>query len=260
MIIDTHTHIFEQEFDEDREDVVKRALDAGVEYMILPNIDEESVERLYRTHRQFPQLTAMAMGLHPTSVKKDYAKQLLKIEKELAKGGFVAIGEVGMDLYWDKTLEKEQEEVLKIQARWAEQLDLPLILHTREAVTESLHAVLEAAPNVRGVFHSFTGTEEELQEILKYPNFMVGINGVVTFKKSHLPQFIDKLPPNRLLVETDAPYLAPTPFRGKRNEPAFVQEVVKKMADIYHLDDVEWQTTANAIQFFALNLTPKSST
>lgn len=258
MIVDTHTHIFEPEFDADRDEVVKRALEAGVKLMILPNIDEDSVSRLYNTHAQYPECTKMAMGLHPTSVQDAYLSQLQSIEKELSKHEFVAIGEVGMDLYWDKSLQKQQEEALKVQANWAEQLNLPLILHTRDAVLQTLDIVMAVAPNVKGVFHSFTGTEEELDEILKYPNFMVGINGVLTFKKSHLPQFIHKVPTDRLLVETDAPYLAPVPNRGKRNEPAFVVSVVNKIAEIYNLDisNLENMLVENTNRLFALNLSP----
>ncbi|GAD06263.1 hydrolase TatD [Porphyromonas crevioricanis] len=256
MIIDSHTHIYEPEFDEDRDNVVQRALQVGVEHCILPNIDLQSVDRVCQTAMQYPHFCSIAMGLHPTSVDKDWEDQLNSIYTYLHKLPLVAIGEVGMDLYWDQSYIIQQRAALEKQISWALELDLPLILHSRDAIAETIGCIRRADSQGKssGVFHSFTGTEKDLDSILALPNYMVGINGVLTFKKSSLSGFIGKIPLDRLLVETDAPYLAPVPRRGKRNEPAYCTYILEHLSKIFgvQISDIAQQTTENAIRLFRL--------
>ena len=257
-MIDSHTHIFEPEFDEDRREVLERACRAGVEHLILPNIDEESLPRLLQTHEDFPLNTSIAIGLHPTSVRQDFSSQLEVIHEAVRnyRSKVVAIGEVGLDFYWDRSFIREQEEALRTQVEWTIEEDLPLILHTRSAHREMLDllAAYRGEARLRGVFHSFTGSEEELEELIAFsPSFMIGINGVVTFKKSTLREYIARIPLDRLLLETDAPYLAPMPYRGKRNEPAHLPLVIHRLAEIYqttpeHIAQVTTQTAERIFQ------------
>lgn len=258
-MIDSHTHIFEPEFDEDRREVLERACGAGVEHLILPNIDVESLPRLLKTHEDFPHNTSIAIGLHPTSVGEDFPSQLEVIHEAVRKyrSKVVAIGEVGLDFYWDRSFVREQEEVLRTQVEWAIEEDLPLILHTRSAHREMLDllSAYRGEERLRGVFHSFTGSEEELEELIAFsPSFMIGINGVVTFKKSTLREYIARIPLDRILLETDAPYLAPVPHRGKRNEPSFLPETLAEVARAFGLfpAQLEEAISANSRQLFAL--------
>ncbi len=194
------------------------------------------------------------MGLHPTSVKENYQEELMRIEAALKPKNIIAIGETGIDLYWDKTFLKEQEEVFSTQIAWAMELDLPLVIHARDSFKE-IFAVLDRAggPELRGVFHSFTGGQAELERALSY-NFMIGINGIVTFKNSNLAEVVRKIPKNRLLLETDAPFLAPVPYRGKRNESSYLPETAAKVADIHNLskEEIARITSANAELLFRL--------
>lgn len=258
-MIDSHTHIFEPEFDEDRREVLERACGAGVEHLILPNIDVESLPHLLQTHEDFPHNTSIAIGLHPTSVGQDFASQLEVIREAVRnyRSKVVAIGEVGLDFYWDRTFVREQEDALRIQVEWAIEEDLPLILHTRSAHREMLDLLSAycGEARLRGVFHSFTGCEEELEELIAFsPRFMIGINGVVTFKKSTLREYIARIPLDRLLLETDAPYLAPVPHRGKRNEPSFLPNILAEVARAFGLfpAQLEEAISANSRQLFAL--------
>ena len=258
-MIDSHTHIFEPEFDEDRREVLERACRAGVEHLILPNIDEESLPRLLQTHEDFPLNTSIAIGLHPTSVRQDFSSQLEVIHEAVRnyRSKVVAIGEVGLDFYWDRSFIREQEEALRTQVEWTIEEDLPLILHTRSAHREMLDllAAYRGEARLRGVFHSFTGSEEELEELIAFsPSFMIGINGVVTFKKSTLREYIARIPLDRLLLETDAPYLAPVPHRGKRNEPSFLPNVLAEVARAFGLfpAQLEEAISANSRQLFVL--------
>lgn len=258
-MIDSHTHIFEPEFDEDRREVLERASEAGVEHLILPNIDVESLPHLLKTHEDFPLNTSIAIGLHPTSVGQDFASQLEVIHEAVHnyRSKVVAIGEVGLDFYWDRTFVREQEEALRLQVEWAIEEDLPLILHTRSAHREMLELLSAycGEARLRGVFHSFTGSEEELEELIAFsPRFMIGINGVVTFKKSTLREYIARIPLDRLLLETDAPYLAPVPHRGKRNEPAFLPETLAEVARAFGIfsRQLEEAISANSRQLFGL--------
>lgn len=255
-LVDTHTHLFTEEFDEDRELAVIRAEQAGVKRMFMPNIDDTSVDDMLalcnRHEFCFPMI-----GFHPTSVDAGWQERLSVIEQWLRTSGqrFYGIGEVGMDLYWDKTFKKEQMEVLHRQIGWALEFGLPLIIHCREAYPELLE-VMEPYKHteLQGIFHSFTGTLDDAEKLLEYPHFMLGINGVVTFKKSNLSQVLKQVPLERVVLETDSPYLAPVPYRGRRNESSFLVKIAEKLSEIYDVsyDVVGQTTTENALKVFKI--------
>lgn len=255
MMIDTHSHIYLDAFDQDREQIIDRASRAGVFQIILPNIDADSINALLETESKFPNMCKALMGLHPTSVKSDYKQQLNIIEKQLNKRIFTGIGEIGLDLYWDKTYLKEQKDALAIQFKWACELNLPVVIHTRDAFPEIFDVFDKVYDSrLKGVFHSFSGVINDAKKILELPNFYLGINGVVTFKKSSLPEILSETGIERVLLETDAPYLAPAPHRGKRNEPAYMALTRDKLAEISGLsaNEVNHITTQNAQKLFDL--------
>ncbi len=252
-MIDSHSHIYLEEFDDDRNEVVRRAKEAGLSHIVLPNVDLETVERMISTHRQFPEYTSMAMGLHPTSVNENYKKDLQETYTYFANHHFVAVGEVGIDLYWDKTFRKEQMEVFDTQLHWAKDMDIPVIIHCRDGLDE----VLEVFQNFNGelpmcVFHSFGGSIADVERIRKYGDFYFGVNGIVTFKNSDLYTILPTIGIERILLETDCPYLAPVPKRGKRNESSYVPFIAQKIADTLGLTVTEVSdiTDANAKRFF----------
>lgn len=254
-LIDTHTHLFAEEFDEDRELAVLRAGEAGVTRLFMPNIDDTTVESLLALCRKHEECYPM-IGFHPTSVDTDWMNRLARVKEWLLSGErFYGIGEVGMDLYWDKTYRLEQMKVLDEQVRWALDYSLPLIIHCREAYPELLE-VLEPyrTSGLTGIFHSFTGTADDAARLLEYSGFMLGINGVVTFKKSSLPEVLKEVPLSRLVLETDSPYLAPVPYRGKRNESAYLVKVAEKLGDVYGLplEKIAAETTENALKLFKI--------
>lgn len=256
-MIDTHSHIFEPDFADDLPEVIARAKEIGVEKIFMPNIDDTSVDAMLGVCSQYPGYCFPMLGFHPTSVDADAMPKVKEMKKRLTEGHpYIAIGEVGLDLYWDKTYMKEQQMVLEEQIQWALEWELPLVIHCREAFPE-LFDVLKPYKETKltGVFHSFTGTVNEAMELLDYSRFMVGINGVVTFKKSTLPEALKVLPLERLVLETDSPYLAPVPFRGKRNESSYVKRVAVKLAELYGVEigEVERQTTANALKVFKIS-------
>ena len=255
MYTDSHTHLYLDAFSDDRDAMVKRALDAGVTKMLLPNIDSSTSEAMFNMAEDYPGICLPMMGLHPTSVKENYQDELAAIEKQLDRPGIVAIGETGIDLYWDKTYIKEQEIVFRTQIGWAKKLGLPLVIHARDSFPE-IFAMLDKSgtDGLRGVFHSFTGGAEELEKALSY-NFMIGINGILTFKNSDLRDVVGKIPYNRLLLETDSPFLAPTPFRGRRNESSYLLHIAAKMAEIHNLtiEEIGAITTRNALELFQLS-------
>jgi len=256
-MIDTHSHIFEPDFADDLPEIIARAKEIGVEKIFMPNIDDTSVDAMLGVCRQYPGYCFPMLGFHPTSVDADAMPKVKEMKKRLTEGHpYIAIGEVGLDLYWDKTYIKEQQMVLEEQIQWALEWELPLVIHCREAFPE-LFDVLKPYKETKltGVFHSFTGTVNEAMELLDYSRFMVGINGVVTFKKSTLPEALKVLPLDCLVLETDSPYLAPVPFRGKRNESSYVKRVAVKLAELYGVEigDVERQTTANALKVFKIS-------
>lgn len=254
MYIDSHTHLYLDAFSDDRDAMVKRALDAGITRMFLPNIDSSTTEHMFLMARDYPGQCFPMMGLHPTSVKENYEEELTAIKKQLDRPGVVAIGETGIDLYWDKTFIREQEIAFKTQIGWAKKMGLPLVIHARDSFKEIFRMMDEAGTDgLSGVFHSFTGGTEELRTALSY-GFKIGINGIVTFKNSDLWQIISEIPPDRLLLETDSPFLAPVPFRGRRNESAYLVHIARKVAEIYNLniEEVGAITTRNALELFQL--------
>ena len=254
--IDTHSHIYGEEFDEDRNDVVRRALEAGAEYILLPNIDANSVGPMLTLCDDYPQLCRPMMGLHPTELPDDPTPLLDQMEQMLATGKYIAVGEVGVDLYWDASRREEQMEVFRRQAEWSIRFGLPLVIHSRSAHAELMEVLSPLKDRLPGgIFHCFGGTADEARELLTFPGFVLGIGGVVTFKKSTLPAILKEcVPLDRIVVETDAPYLAPTPHRGKRNESAYIPLIIEKLADVYATtpDEVARVTTATAKRLFAL--------
>lgn len=256
-MIDTHSHLFVEEFSEDLSSVIQRAKDVGVERVFMPNIDDESLEDMLKVCSLYPGYCYPMLGYHPTSVDASSMAKVLRMKENLVSGHpFIAIGEVGLDMYWDKTYLHEQKMVLDEQIQWALEWNLPLVIHCREAFAE-LFDVLKPYKDteLKGVFHSFTGTADEAQNALEYDNFMLGINGVVTFKKSVLQEVLKQVPLERLVLETDSPYLAPVPFRGKRNESAFVGKVADKLADIYggSMSEICSITSKNALKVFEIS-------
>ena len=256
-MIDTHSHIFSEEFKDDLSEVIARAKEIGVEKIFMPNIDDTSVEDMLNVCQAYPDYCFPMIGFHPTSVEgPDAIYKVREMKKHLVEGHpYIAVGEVGLDLYWDKTWLKEQQLILDEQIQWALEWNLPLVIHCREAFPE-LFQVLEPYKHtdLTGVFHSFTGTVDEARELMDYSRFMIGINGVVTFKKSTLPEVLQEVPLTKLVLETDSPYLAPVPFRGKRNETSYVKRVAVKLAELYGMEigEVERQTTENALKVFKI--------
>lgn len=256
MFADTHTHIYAPEFDSDRAAVVARAREAGAVRLLLPNIDEASIEPMMRTCAEYPGFCHPMMGLHPTELPPDPWPLLDRMERLLAAPGhpYVAVGEVGVDLYWDASRREEQISTFRHQAEWAVRYGLPLVIHSRSAWREVVDVLRPMAADLSGVFHCFGGTADEARELLAlFPGFALGIGGVLTFKKSQLPAALHAaVPLSRLVVETDAPYLAPVPHRGGRNEPAFVPLVIDRLAALYELPrpEVEAQLLATTRRIF----------
>lgn len=253
-LIDTHTHLFSSQFDEDRNAVVQKAIDNGVSKMLLPNISSETIEAMHQLCQDFPEHCYPMMGLHPCDVKDDYLKELEIVKAQLDKGKYVAVGEIGIDLYWDKSTLDIQKKAFRQQLIWAKEYDLPVAIHIRESFDEVFEVIEEVNDEkLRGVFHCFTGTKEQGQRAIDM-GFMLGIGGVVTFKNSGLDQTLSGLPLAQLILETDSPYLAPTPHRGQRNESAFIPLMAQKLADIYEMDieEVARITTQNAKTLFKL--------
>ena len=257
IFVDTHTHIYTEEFDLDRDAIITRARQEGFCRLLLPNIDCSTVSKLYDVTLKYSDICMPMMGLHPTSVKEDYQTQLSSIRVELEKHSFCAIGEIGIDLYWDQTYLKEQQESFEEQLHWSIVHDLPVSIHTRNATREMIDVLTcVGVEKLRGVFHSFVGDENELKEFLSFDNFLLGINGVVTYKNSNLRQVLKNAPLDRLVIETDAPYLTPVPFRGKRNEPAKAIYIVKELSSIFQISEevVALKTTENANLMFKLGI------
>ncbi len=254
MIVDTHTHIFVSEFDQDRNEVVQRAKEAGIEKFVLPNIDTKSISALKQCVKDYPGDMLPLMGLHPTSVKEDYQEQLAIIKQELDRGTYYGIGEIGIDLYWDQTFLREQQEAFQMQLQWAKAKKLPVSIHIREAFDEVFEIIeQEKSPDLFGIFHCFTGTLEQAQRAIDL-NFHLGIGGVVTFKNGKIDKFLNQIPLQNLVAETDAPWLSPTPYRGKRNEPAHIIKVIEKLSKIYQMkqEELECILYHNSIDIFNL--------
>ena len=256
FLIDTHAHLYAEEFEEDRGDMLQRAKDAGIKAILLPNIDSSSIAPMEKLASQHPSCIQM-MGLHPSYVKENWEEELEIVQNKLYENPkqYCAVGEIGMDLYWDKTFVEEQKEVFRRQVKLAKELNLPIAIHVRKAFDE-LFEILdqEWTPALKGVFHCYTGSKEQVKKILSYEQFYFGIGGVLTYKNAGLQEVIPHIPLNRLVLETDAPYLSPVPYRGKRNESAYVAEVAGKIVDVLgiSMDEVKEMTSRNAIELFQL--------
>ena len=254
MFIDTHTHIYTDAFDEDRDEAIKRAMAAGVSQLILPAIDSKTTAVMHEVKHNYPDYVHLMIGLHPTHVGVNADEELAHVKEQLDAHSFVAIGEIGMDLYWDKTYQIQQQEAFACQIKWALATDLPIVIHCRDAF-EPVFEVLEGFKDarLRGVFHCFTGTKADAQRALDL-NFYLGVGGVVTFKNGKIDQFLSDFPIEKILLETDSPYLAPTPHRGKRNESSYLPIVADKMAKLFNISIVEMAriTSKNARQLFDL--------
>lgn len=256
-MIDTHTHLYAEEFDEDRKEAIQRALDKGISEFYLPAIDSESHVKMLNLETEYPGQIFSMMGLHPCYVKPEsWEKELEIVKNYLDDRHFPAIGEIGIDLYWDKTTLDIQVKAFEQQIDWAIEKDLPIVIHTRESFEETFE-VLERKkhPKLRGIFHCFSGNLEQAQHAIDL-NFILGIGGVVTFKNGKIDQFLSEVPLDKIVLETDSPYLAPVPYRGKRNESSYLDLVAGKLVDIYGIDftEIDRITTENAKKLFKIVL------
>lgn len=231
MLIDSHCHIYDEKFNEDIDEVIKSAQANGIERIFMPNCDSSTIEAMIGCEDKYPGTCISTMGLHPCYVKENYKDELAIVEHWLGQRPFLAIGEIGLDYYWDKTFIKEQEAALRQQIEWALQFQVPIILHTRDSIDETIAIVSEyTAKGLKGVFHCFSGNEAQAKQITKELDFYLGIGGVVTFKNSGVKDAIKDISLDKIMLETDAPYLAPTPYRGKRNEPAYIRNISEFLA------------------------------
>jgi TatD DNase family protein len=248
MFIDTHTHIYLPHFKNDAGSVMFRAAQAGIDKMILPNIDLDSIPEMLHFAASYPGRLHAMMGLHPGSVDESYVRHLDRIHEYLETGYFVGVGEIGMDLYWDKTFRRQQEDAFVKQCQWAAELNLPVSIHSREATDDVLRLLKSMQNPPKGIFHCFSGNISQAREVIN-TGFLIGVGGVVTFKNSKLPNVLRHFDPESFVLETDAPYLAPHPFRGKRNEPALLFHVAKKLAEIHDMSVKEiGEKTSKAAQ------------
>ena len=254
MITDTHTHLYSDQFDEDRNEMILRAKNAGVSRFFIPAIDSSTSEAMFQLEKNYPKDVFLMMGLHPTSVGENYKEELEFVKKWIDKRPFFAIGEIGIDLYWDKSFLKQQQEAFKTQIQWAKEKKLPIVIHCREAFDEIFEVLeTEKSDDLRGIFHCFTGTKEQALQAISY-NMKLGIGGVVTFKNGKIDQFLHEIDLKHIVLETDAPYLAPVPYRGKRNESAYITNVIDKLVDIYGLSfkEIAEITTQNSKDVFGI--------
>lgn len=253
-IIETHAHIYSSKFDEDRNAAIERAKEEGVSKILMPNVDVESIDVLHQCEEDYPGYCIAMMGLHPCSVKEDYKEQLGTIEENLNNRKYIAVGEIGLDYYWDLEFKDAQIDAFKTQIEWGIEKDLPIAIHSREANADVIKILKEyKGSNLRGVLHCFGGNAEEAKELVDL-GFYLGIGGVVTFKNSGLKDAIKDIAPEHLVIETDCPYLAPTPKRGKRNEPSFIKYVLQHLSELHMMHEKELAkiTTQNANNLFRL--------
>ncbi len=254
ILVDTHTHLYLEEYNDDRHEVVRHAIDEGVQIMMLPNIDGATIDDMKQLALEFPDHCLPMMGLHPTSVKEDYEKELALVEQQLEKDTFFAIGEIGIDLYWDKTFREQQTDAFRRQLKLAKKYKLPVSIHTRDSFDEVYPIVKEElTDDLKGVFHCFLGSLEEAKKIMDI-GFYMGIGGVVTFKKAAIAEVVKDIPDKFLVFETDAPFLTPVPFRGKRNQSAYVKYIAEKTALIKGIpvEKLAEITTVNAKKLFKI--------
>mgnify|MGYP001568571103 FL=1 len=252
IITDTHTHLYSEQFDEDRDQVVQRALAAGVSRFFIPAIDSTYTKAMYSLEASYPDNMFLMTGLHPTHVKKNYLEELSHIEDQLKVREFVAIGEIGIDLYWDHSTLKLQQKVFRTQIQLAKQYDLPVVIHCRDAFDEVFHVLEEEkGSDLFGIFHCFTGNLDQALKAISY-NMKLGIGGVVTFKNGGIDRFLNKIALEHIVLETDSPYLSPVPFRGKRNESSYILNVLEKLSDLYEIpiDKIASITTENSKSIF----------
>ena len=252
MLIDTHTHLYLEQFDEDREEMIQRAVESGVEKFFLPNIDSQSIDSMLKLEAEYPNRCYAMMGLHPCSVKENYREELAIVKEWLDKRPFCAVGEIGVDLYWDKSTFEIQKEAFLIQIEWAKDLDLPIVIHSREATDIIIEICQEVKDEkLKGIFHCFGGSLEQANKIIDL-GFYLGIGGVLTFKKAGLDKVLPDVPLERIVLETDSPYLAPVPYRGKRNESAYVRLVAEKLMSVKNLTfkEIAKVTSENALKIF----------
>lgn len=254
-MVDTHTHLYFPDYQGNIEEVIKRCIDAGVEHLILPNVDGESLEQVKKFHEKFPGITSMGMGLHPTEVDEKWEYWVDRFEKELENGDYKAVGEVGLDLYWDKKNIEWQKKAFERQLNIADRLKLPVIIHSRSALEETITSIQSSQPKVPLIFHSFTGNKEDVKKIREVCDPYFGINGVVTYKNAEeLREALSEIGLNRMLLETDSPFLTPVPYRGKRNESSYLGFIRDKIADTIGISpqEVEETTDRNAHAIFAI--------
>ncbi len=260
MYVDTHAHLYHKQFAADRDDMIQRALDAGVTRLYLPNIDLESVEPMHELVDQHPDICFPMMGLHPGSVGADPGRDLKEVERLLHSGRYHAVGEIGIDLYWDKTYVDQQKEVFRQQVLWAKELQLPIVIHSRESFNE-VYSIVEDLndQDLRGIFHCFTGTVEQARLVVELGDFFLGMGGVITYPKGGVAEVMAEVGPDHCVLETDAPYLAPVPYRGKRNESAYIPYIAAKLAEVCGctVDDIGAITTRNADRAFRADKDPR---
>ncbi|MBO0591777.1 TatD family hydrolase [Cellulophaga sp. E16_2] len=254
IFTDTHTHLYSEAFDDDRIEIVKKAIDAGVQRFFLPAIDSTFTESMIALEEEFPEHMFLMTGLHPTHVKDNYLEEIAHVEEMLSKHKYYAIGEIGIDLYWDKSFVKQQQEAFRMQIKIAKREKLPIVIHCRDAFDEVFEILEEEkADELFGIFHCFTGSKEQALRAIGY-NMKLGIGGVATFKNGKIDQFLNEIAIEHIVLETDAPYLAPVPFRGKRNESAYLVNVATKLATIYNrsLAEIAEITTTNSKAVFGI--------
>ena len=254
MITDTHTHLYSTQYNEDQAAMMQRAKDAGVTRFFIPAIDSTYTDIMLQLEKDYPNDVFLMMGLHPTSVNETYLEELAHVKKWLDKKEFYAIGEIGMDLFWDKSFLKEQQDAFRTQIQWAKEKKMPINIHCRDAFDEVFEVLeSEKSDDLRGIFHCFTGTLEQAKQAISY-NMKLGIGGVATFKNGKIDKFLHEIDLKHIVLETDSPYLAPTPYRGKRNESAYITNVVDKLVDIYGLsfDEIAAITTQNSKDIFGI--------
>lgn len=254
ILTDTHTHLYSEEFEQDRDAMIQRALEAGVKRFFVPSIDSSYTNKMYDLENKYPSNIYLMMGLHPTYVKENYEDELAHVEKQLAEKKFSAIGEIGIDLYWDKTFLKQQQYAFKHQIQLAKKYKLPINIHCRDAFDEVFEVLeSEKGDDLYGIFHCFTGNYEQAQQAISY-NMKLGIGGVVTFKNGKIDQYLADIDISNIVLETDAPYLSPVPYRGKRNESAYIKLVAEKLSGIYNmpLANIAAITTQNSIDVYGI--------
>jgi len=252
IITDTHTHLYSEAFDDDRKEVINRAIELGVTRFFIPAIDSTYTKAMFNLEKEFSEHVFLMMGLHPTHVKDNYKDELKHVEEMLIQRPFVAVGEIGIDLYWDKTTLSFQQDAFRRQIRLAKKYKLPIVIHCRESFNEIFEILEEEkGDDLYGIFHCFTGTIEQAHKAISY-NMKLGIGGVVTFKNGKIDQFLNQIDLKHIVLETDAPYLAPTPYRGKRNESSYILNVLNKMSDVYNVpvEKIAEITTGNSKEVF----------